>query len=208
MNKDVVTHSGSFHADDVFAIAALHLLGEKRGFSLNVRRSRDPAVWATSEFVVDVGGEYDPAKLKFDHHQIGGAGLRPNGIPYAGFGLVWKAIGSELCGSEEAAQAIDRKMAAPLDAIDNGVEVVTPRFEGVYPYDMSTVIGSFVPVWSEPSDYDGAFARAVIFAKQILAREIELALSDVESRRRIEKAYAKAPDKRVIIFDAPFGIAW
>ena len=32
-------------------------------------RSRDPSVLATCTVVVDVGGEYDPARLRFDHHQ-------------------------------------------------------------------------------------------------------------------------------------------
>ena len=32
-------------------------------------RSRDQTVLDTCHVVVDVGGEYDPARLRFDHHQ-------------------------------------------------------------------------------------------------------------------------------------------
>ena len=32
-------------------------------------RSRAPAVLADCTVVVDVGAEYDPARLRFDHHQ-------------------------------------------------------------------------------------------------------------------------------------------
>lgn len=32
-------------------------------------RTRDPAVLDTCDVVVDVGGVYDPAKNRFDHHQ-------------------------------------------------------------------------------------------------------------------------------------------
>lgn len=36
--------------------------------------------------VVDIGGVYDLETNHFDHHQIGGAGKRENGIPYAAIG--------------------------------------------------------------------------------------------------------------------------
>ncbi len=32
-------------------------------------RSRDPEALARCDIVVDVGGEYDPARHRYDHHQ-------------------------------------------------------------------------------------------------------------------------------------------
>lgn len=32
-------------------------------------RTRDPALLDTCDIIVDVGGIYDPHKLRFDHHQ-------------------------------------------------------------------------------------------------------------------------------------------
>lgn len=32
-------------------------------------RSRDPAVLDPCDIVVDVGGEYNPSKHRYDHHQ-------------------------------------------------------------------------------------------------------------------------------------------
>src|SRR3990167_8310800 len=87
MKKIVVTHSGNFHTDEVFACAVLSLLNDG---NIEVIRSRDSEVWATGDYVVDVGGEYNSERGRFDHHQEGGAGVRPNGIPYSSFGLVWK----------------------------------------------------------------------------------------------------------------------
>ncbi len=66
----VATHPGGFHADDVFAIAALRLVHG----DLEVVRSRDPEVLAAADLRVDVGGRYAPATGDFDHHQRGGAG--------------------------------------------------------------------------------------------------------------------------------------
>lgn len=34
-------------------------------------RSRDPTVLSTLDILVDVGGEYDPLRNRFDHHQKG-----------------------------------------------------------------------------------------------------------------------------------------
>src|SRR5690348_4673081 len=96
----IVTHSGNFHTDDIFAVATLFLLLEK-DHTLLVTRSRDMETIAAADYVVDVGGEYDPAQNRFDHHQINGGGQRDNGIPYASFGLVWKHFGSVVSQSEE-----------------------------------------------------------------------------------------------------------
>ncbi|HTV22787.1 MAG TPA: MYG1 family protein, partial [Polyangiaceae bacterium] len=62
----VATHSGPFHADEVFACAL------RRVFlcqPVEVVRTRDLAVIAEVDLAVDVGGEYEPARGRFDHHQ-------------------------------------------------------------------------------------------------------------------------------------------
>ena len=85
----IVTHSGSFHQDELFAVAALLFIFP----DAEVIRTRDDAVIKSADIAVDVGGIDDPNKERFDHHQEGGAGKRANGIPYASFGLVWKKYG-------------------------------------------------------------------------------------------------------------------
>ncbi len=59
------THDGTFHADEVFAIAALGMLGEP----LEVVRTRKPDELSAADLRVDVGFKYDPAAGNFDHHQ-------------------------------------------------------------------------------------------------------------------------------------------
>ena len=52
-------------------------------------RSRDPAVWESSDIVVDVGGKYQPPKM-LDHHQIEFNGTYPNyDIRLSSAGLVY-----------------------------------------------------------------------------------------------------------------------
>ena len=129
----VVTHDGSFHADDVFACAALSLWAERNGRKIEIIRTRDENLIKRADIVLDVGMEYDPEKNKFDHHQKDGAGEREFGIRYSSFGLVWKKFGIELSGSEKAAKVIDKILVAPIDAYDNGFDLVENRY-GISPY--------------------------------------------------------------------------
>ena len=88
----VATHSGSFHADELFALAALTLLDP----AVEIVRTRDADALAAADLRVDVGFRDDPATGDFDHHQKGGAGERPNGVRYASFGLVWREFGARV----------------------------------------------------------------------------------------------------------------
>lgn len=68
----IITHSGKFHADEVFATAVLEiLLGKDK---VEIIRSRDNSVIDSGDYVVDVGGVYDPKTNRFDHHQEERAG--------------------------------------------------------------------------------------------------------------------------------------
>ena len=56
--KTIVTHSGAFHADDVFAVATLDLTYDGK---VKFMRSREPEDLAKADIVLDVGAVYDPA---------------------------------------------------------------------------------------------------------------------------------------------------
>jgi len=198
--KKIVTHNGKFHSDDVFAVATLGLvLGEE---PFEVLRTRDPEVIKNGDYVVDIGGEYKEEENKFDYHQIGGAGERGNGIPYASFGLVWKKFGAGLCGSPEVALRIDEKLAQVVDAGDNGVDIVKEYvFPEVYNYTITGVVNMFRPTWKEKDvSFDEKFLEAVSLVRQILEREIKVTKDQVEVEDKIRENYNKAEDKKLIIF--------
>lgn len=201
--KRIVTHSGSFHADDVFAVATAGLVFKGMG----VERTRDSQAFGPDALLIDVGGVSDPILGRFDHHQEGGAGVRPeNGIPYASFGLVWKTFGLDLCqGVAEAFEAIDRKLVSPIDAIDNGVELTENLHKGVYPYTIHDVLASFHGSHdASKQEQDDGFARAVIFASELLKREIKHALEYQTLQKIVEDSYQRAEDKQVIILDGKY----
>ncbi len=220
----IVTHDGTFHPDDVFAVATLSVvLGSSLSVApegmteIGVIRTRSQSVIETGDYVVDVGGIYDPEKNRFDHHQIGGAGERQNKIPYASFGLVWQKYGEKISGPDEGvreyakkiAEMIDKKLVQPVDAADNGVSVVREIFEDIRPYDIRSVISAMNPSWKENADegadnVDAIFLRAVDLAKSILIREIKLAQDEVEAEKLVIDAYNKSDDKRIVVLEKEY----
>lgn len=186
----VTTHDGTFHADDVFACAALSLWAEKQGKRIKIVRTRDASLIAKSDIVLDVGMVYDPEAKRFDHHQREGAGNRESGIPYASFGLIWKHYGEDVCKkysisqkveAREVCKLVDQKIVSPVDAYDSGVVISTPNNFGVSEYNVSKSISAFNSTWIELGQISGdeRFKKAVSFAKEILKREIVCAEAEV-----------------------------
>lgn len=194
--KKIVTHSGNFHTDEVFASAVLSIFYDG---AVEVVRSRNPEVWGSADYVVDVGGVYDAEKGRFDHHQEGGAGARENGIPYSSLGLVWKHFGEQLCGSVEAARLIDEKLVQPVDAADNGID--TYEIIGhATPYVFQSAFGAFRPTWKEKNrTHDMGFTEAFAFARTVMLREIQIARDTVEGERVVLEEYRNTQDKRLIV---------
>lgn len=199
----IVTHNGKFHVDDLMAVAALQMLhGVKH---TEVVRSRDPMVWKTGDYVLDVGGTYDPASNRFDHHQRGGAGARVNGIPYSALGLVWKHYGEKICDSKSVAAKLDHEMVSPIDMADNGVDVYAPTHEGIHPYLVHRFLMVMRPTWKEPEEYyDERFMEILPWARRLIEREIVVARDNEEGQAYVEQAYAEAPDKRLVVLNGNY----
>jgi uncharacterized UPF0160 family protein len=191
--KTIATHNGNFHADDVFSIAALKTIFP----SFTLIRTRDLELISKADVVIDVGGEYDPATDRFDHHQRGGAGERENGIPYSSFGLVWQKYGLEICGgNQDIANSVDSGLVSTIDAIDCGY--VKGVSEGI---SLSQTISMFNPTWQEESHFDTCFDEAVEFASRVLTRFIASATGGISAKVIVAKAIEDAEDPRVIVLE-------
>lgn len=199
----IATHNGGYHADDVFAVATLSLVLERRGKEFQVVRTRDESVIHQADIVVDVGGVYDSSNQRFDHHMTGGAGERENGIPYAAFGLVWQHYGPELAEDKEIWERLDSKLVQPIDAVDNGVSIAESLHDDLYPYTIHGVLSAFQPAWKEGGEehMDQAFIRVVDLAKEILTRELAHISGNMQAEQVIVSGYETAEDKRLIILD-------
>lgn len=169
-NVVAATHSGSFHADDVLAAAALRLAKP----SVTILRSRDVEQLNAADILFDVGRVFNPATCRFDHHQLEYAEARENGIPYSSFGLVWNELGASLCDSAAAANRVDIALVQGVDAIDCGVTLSKEPMP-VKMMSISAVLGSFNPGWQDGTSAEAlneAFEQAINVAKAVLLNAI------------------------------------
>ena len=204
MPKKLITHSGPFHTDDVFATALLlHFFPDAE-----VIRTRDEALITAGDIVYDVGRQYDPAKNRYDHHQAG-AIHRQNGIIYSSFGLLWREYGVEYCaGSHEAAALIEQRLVVPIDANDNGQTIANSIHEDIRQFTIDDVIGIYNPlVWfNESEEPDAQFHEAVRLAQMILGRMRDYAQNSAMAEKLFLDEYAAATDKRIIVLDKPINV--
>jgi len=203
--KIIITHSGDFHTDDVFAVSVVALLLDKRDEKYEIVRTRNLEITKSGDFIIDIGGKNNAQENLFDHHQEGGAGERENGVPYSAFGLVWKKFGEELCESVEAKNIIDKRFGYPVDSADNGVNTFNQVTEDVFPYIIHNITSVFRPTWKEELEekrnHDTAFTEYLETAKSILEREITHAKDEVEGGELVVGIYENTKDKRVIGID-------
>lgn len=179
------THSGSFHADDVLAAAALRLVNP----SLVLLRTRDQQQLDAADIIFDVGRVFDIATCRFDHHQLEYNEARDNGIPYSSFGLIWRELGAALCGSAPAAARVDRWLVQGVDAIDCGV-ALSRETPSVSVMSISSALGGFNPGWqddSSPEVRNAAFEQAVTWAKAVLQNIIREARGQEAARAVVEQ---------------------
>ncbi len=201
--KKLVTHNGKYHPDEIFACAVLELVLDKQSIQYEIIRTRDEDVIKSSDYVFDVGGVYDPAINRYDHHQREGAGKRADGIPYASFGLAWKHFGMDLCPSQEIFDEVDLKIVSGIDAVDNGVSIATSLYENVGIVDFGDIGSSYMPSWknSDNEAYDAGFFEMLSMAKGFLSRKISLLIDLKEAEILVEAAYQASEDKRLVILD-------
>ena len=200
--KKLITHDGSFHSDDVFAAATLSLYLEKKGEAFKIIRSRNEKNIKNGNYVFDLGGIYDEKLNRFDHHQINGAGKRKNGLEYSSFGLVWKKFGQKITGREEA-DFIEQKLVMPIDANDNGLDLSRSNFEGILPYTIDDVVSIFSQTALENLDQDKQFFKALVWAKEILKREIKKSHDRIKIAKIVQNFYKNSPNKKLIVINKP-----
>ena len=208
----LVTHSGKFHCDEVFAYVVLRLALGLRGGDHRLVRTRDAATIAGADVVWDVGSRYEEATNRFDHHQRG-APARADGTPYSAAGLVWRRYGAAAVGAlldataqayaEPIAAEIDQALVRRIDELDNGV---VPERDTI---GLGSLLGDFNPAWDAPAGdvgADAAFADAVAMADGVLRRRVESLRGRLAAEAIVVAAQAASPDPRILELDR--GLPW
>jgi uncharacterized UPF0160 family protein len=210
-HKTIATHSGTFHADDVFGVGVL--MGVFPDHTL-VRTRHTPLIDA-ADFAIDVGGVWDHATGRFDHHQRGFTGARPDrqagdqtlpGVGYASAGLVWSAYGVAYVQSVASSlgltfdaptlanivQSIDTSLVQYLDIVDTGQGDVAPGLFG-----LSSLIAQLNTNWMEEAGLDATakaqlqevrFREAVSITRKFLDRAVIKKISQIRSADIVRQA--------------------
>jgi len=198
---NAVTHSGSFHADDVFAYAILKAATDG---AVQLTRTRDESLMTAADVLFDVGGIFDPAKGRYDHH-MRDKPLRPNGEPYSSAGLIWKDYGAKavlhFLPHETAETAtriqtmLDNGLLRDVDLMDNGA---MPWHAG----HVSVLIETFNVSFAESHRReDESFQQASELATSILARACAHAHAAVVAEHTVAQAALAAEDPRILLLD-------
>ncbi|KAJ8982928.1 hypothetical protein NQ317_004584 [Molorchus minor] len=165
--KKIGTHNGVFHCDEILACFMLKQLPEYA--EAEIIRTRDPTILERCDIVVDVGGEYNPKRHLYDHHQRGFeetlTSVRPDLIKnkFIKFSVctLWARdnLGNVKKGSFVATSYSLRSIyfhiydtfIEEIDAIDNGVPMYT---EGKPRYRINTHLSARIhrlnPEWNDP----------------------------------------------------------
>ncbi|GAB0088571.1 Myg1 [Sergentomyia squamirostris] len=172
--KKIGTHDGNFHCDEALACFLLKNHVEEYK-DAEIIRTRKDEILDKCDIVVDVGGVFDPAKKRYDHHQKSFqeslSSLRPEfGSKYkirlSSAGLIYVFYGEEILRDllkknghvlkpdslKMIYKMVYEKFIEEIDAIDNG----WPMFPGESQYTINTHlssrVGNFNQNWKPKKD--------------------------------------------------------
>ncbi|CAK7204558.1 hypothetical protein SEUCBS139899_007316 [Sporothrix eucalyptigena] len=180
-NITIATHNGHFHADEALAV---HMLREHVPDYANAGlvRTRDPAKLTEAHTVVDVGGEYDAEKCRFDHHQRGFTTTFPDrptklssaGLVYMHFGrgIVERSVQQLLEKQKAAGEAVadDATISNDVDLLYNKlytgfIEALDAHDNGIDAYDPAELAAGNGGAGIAKRFQDGSFTLGAVVGR-------------------------------------------
>ncbi len=194
-NAKFITHSGTMHADEVFATAFLSLyLGD-----IDLYRTPEVDINKYPNAII-----YDIGRGEFDHHQIDRK-VRENGIPYCSLGLLWQKYGLDFLKKRNVLYAlevfseIDKDFIEGIDAVDNGI---FPKVEAKFKIrNIADIIKLFNPSFGSLEKENEQFLKAVDVASKIFEEEVLSISGRVKAKKIIEPKIKEAIEKHYLILD-------
>ncbi|OAF66733.1 hypothetical protein A3Q56_05334 [Intoshia linei] len=181
--QTLAVHDGSFHCDDVMAIAMLKLI--PRLSDAKIVRSRNFEVLNRCDYVMDVGGVYNHSERRYDHHQRGFnesiSSLDPSKlstVKLSSAGLIFFHYGIEIISAvincnpnvDKCLVIVDKMYTSfiqEIDGIDNGIEPYPNKNDSPL-YAINTGLSQRISRMNPTSDdyYDERFLIAVDYAQK------------------------------------------
>ncbi|KAM3962067.1 uncharacterized protein ACR2FA_003748 [Aphomia sociella] len=172
--KIIGTHDGIFHCDEALACSLLKMLPQYR--DAEIIRTRDPDVLKECHIIVDVGGVFDRANRRYDHHQISFnetlSSLRPDygdkyNIKLSSVGLVYTYYGEQLIQNIASTQnllnttdlrsiykKVYENLIQEIDALDNGIPMTNEKSKYTINTYLSARVRRMNPQWNSEQDID------------------------------------------------------
>ncbi|CAO3676603.1 unnamed protein product [Rhizopus stolonifer] len=206
-SKSIGTHNGFFHCDEALAV---YLLRHTQKFKeAQLIRTRDLSLLSNCDAVVDVGGEFDLARSRFDHHQSGFTeNFDPSyGIKLSSAGLVYKYFGKEVIsnimgdklekGDDKTLDLIFEKLykvfIRPIDAIDNGISCSTDNLLYIDYTGITHRVRKLNPQWYEEKTEaleNARFEKASILVGSEFRQNLdEITLSWIPAKQLVVKGF-------------------
>ncbi len=188
MSYVIATHDGPFHADDVLSAAMIRVFLNPKA---KIVRTRDSEHLSEADVVFDVGGVFDPATCRFDHHQRDYQGSRSS----AGMVLDWLEETGKV--APPVARLLRAEIVDYVDAVDVGSR---SSEEGVPCF--STMVGVLVER-AEEDGFNHWFERATQMAMDIVEGLLRGYERSTKASEKVVAAMEEAAkdNRRVLFFD-------
>jgi uncharacterized UPF0160 family protein len=214
--RRLVTHSGRFHADDVFAAAVLRTIYPAATLDrTRVESELADALSSADTVVFDVGHRFGPSRLNFDHHQwvlrlrVDSAqdehpqARRQNEVPYASFGLIWRAFGrwyaetvtatSDEIQRQWVVEQVDLTLVQGIDAADCGALELASHLRlrpelSLQPMSVGELVADMNPEPFSEQDALASFERAMVWADTILRARTHACARSWQAREAVRAA--------------------
>ena len=143
--KTIITHNGTFHADEITAIALLQIFTKDR---YSITRVPHQSELKRADFTIDIGKILDPSLGLFDHHQYE--------LGLSSAGLIWLYLGLTTDYPEIS------KLVALVDQNDVGIRKALS-------HEYSRIIGSYnTSCTNNDSLQQIAFIQAIEVAVRVI----------------------------------------
>lgn len=188
---NIVTHSGSFHSDEIFAIALIRIYVSD---DISIVRTRDGELLTQAKnskdtWVIDVGGVYDPDALNFDHHQSSFTKSWIDGTPKSSIGIVWDYLieNHYLTLPKKVLKKVEFNLIKRIDAHDNGVRS----------WGLSCIFG----MYNRVDNNDRQFLKAVNTAQDVIENSIHLSHTRIQEEDKFLSVLNNYDGTEMIILD-------
>lgn len=223
--KTIASHNGGHHADDVFGVAIMRAIFP----DARIIRTRDAALISQADVAIDVGGEWDPERGRYDHHQKGFSGARENGVVYASAGLIWADVGEHFIGKmaghlntheiKSVHRSVDEQLVVYLDMEDTGAQKCAPDFFGlsalVHTFNLTRWEERFIESQASDEEHarqlveaerDKRFLEAADHVVVLVTRLVTHLAGELADAAVVRKA-EKLANGRILLLSEP-GVSW